>query len=247
MSNKPNKLAKGQWLFREGDVSNSMFLIKSGRFAIVRINQSNNEEIVLAERINGQLIGEMSFFDGKPRSAGAKAMSPAEVIELPFPTLHDQFNKVPPWLKVMVKTINHQLREANTRIKNLENIASDSKDKLLSHTLLRICTMISLVASKSEQGTEEGPVITYKELNFYCTQIFHQPAHKLNKALKGFQKLGILQIDEEDENQNILLLEHQLLDEFASWYHAFLGTEQGKQTSIEEHELDTFQSVVYFG
>jgi CRP-like cAMP-binding protein len=248
MSAKPPiKIPKGQWLFREGETSNCMYLIKSGRVAIVKVNHNNNEEIILSERVNGQLIGEMSFFDGKPRSAGVKAMTLAEVIELPFSTLHDQFEKVPPWLKVMVKTINNQLREANIRIRNLENIAADSKDKLLPHTLLRICTMISLVGSKTELSADDNPVVPYKDLNYYCSQIFHQPAHKLNKTLKGLQKLNLLEIDEEDENQNVVLLEHQVIDDFSRWYHGYLSTESTKQVVIEENELPTFQAVVYYG
>jgi len=244
----PIKIPKGQWLFREGDNSGCMYLIKSGRLAVVKVNQSNNEEVVLNERINGQLIGEMSFFDGKPRSAGVKAMTPSEVIELPFTTLHEQFEKVPPWLKVMVKTINIQLREANTRIRNLENISSDSKDKLLPHTLLRICTMLSLVGSRAEATTEDGaPVVPYKDINYYTSQIFHQPSHKLNKALKGLQKLSLIEIDEEDENQNVILLEHQVIDDFSRWYHTYLGTETTKQIPVEENELATFQAVVYYG
>lgn len=241
------KLAKGQWLFKEGDISHSMYLIKSGRLAIVKYNPSTTEEVILSERINGQLIGEMSFFDNKPRSAGVKSMTPAEVIELPFATLQEQFERVPPWLKVMVKTINNQLREASIRIRNLENIASDTKDKLLPHTLLRICTMISLVALRAEESTEEGPIIPYKDLYFYATSIFHQPPHKLNKVLKSLQKLNLLQIDEDDENQSVILLEHETLDAFTRWYHNFLSLEQSKQVYVEEKELSTFQAVIYYG
>jgi len=64
------------------------------------------------------MLGEMAFFDDTPRSAGAKAKTDCEVIELPFSALHAQFKKFPEWLKAMVKTVNSHLREANKRIKN---------------------------------------------------------------------------------------------------------------------------------
>ena len=65
-------LEKGEILFREGDPSDCMFVIKKGRIAITKTKGSG--EIVLAELHAGQMLGEMAFFDNKPRSAGARAV-----------------------------------------------------------------------------------------------------------------------------------------------------------------------------
>src|SRR5689334_16837395 len=109
MAGGVKKLGKGEILFREGDASDAMYVIKSGRIAITKAKGSG--EIVLAEKVNGEMLGEMAFFDNKPRSAGAKAVAEAEVIALPFASLHAQFKTFPEWLKAMVKTINTHLRE----------------------------------------------------------------------------------------------------------------------------------------
>src|ERR1044072_774938 len=120
------KLGKNDILFREGDPSDAMYVIKAGRIAITKAKGSG--EIILAEKVNGEMLGEMGFFDNKPRSAGAKATQDSEVISLPFASLHAQFKTFPEWLKAMVKTINAHLRDANTRIKNLEAVSSDNEE-----------------------------------------------------------------------------------------------------------------------
>jgi CRP/FNR family cyclic AMP-dependent transcriptional regulator len=75
-------LKKGEILFREGDPSDAMYVIKKGRIAITKAK--GTKEIVLAELVPGEMLGEMAFFDDKPRSAGAKASVDAEVIALPL-------------------------------------------------------------------------------------------------------------------------------------------------------------------
>lgn len=246
-ANKMIKLAKGDYLFREGDPSENMYLIKSGRIAITKKTFSEGDEIVLAEKINGELIGEMAFFDSKPRSAGAQALATCELIELPFASLQEQFNLFPMWIKVLMKTTVGQLRDANTRIKNLENITSDTKDKLGPHILLRVCAIIDLLKHKSEE-TDDGFEFPYKELHFYCNQVFHQTTPKIIRSVKVLQKLEIVKIDEnEGGNQKVTLLEPDLLSSFTVWYNSFLSTSQSEQVQIEEKELPALQVLAYYG
>lgn len=245
-ANKMIKLAKGEYLFREGDVSENMYLIKSGRVAITKKTFNEGDEIILAEKINGELIGEMAFFDSKPRSAGAQALSPCELIELPFAALQEQFNLFPMWIKVLMKTSVGQLRDANTRIKNLENITSDTKDKLGPHILLRVCAIIDLLKHKAEE-TEEGFEFPYKELHFYCNQVFHQTTPKIIRSVKVLQKLEIVDIDETEGQQKVTILQPDLLSAFTTWYNSFLSTSQSEQVQIEEKELPTLQVLAHYG
>jgi CRP/FNR family cyclic AMP-dependent transcriptional regulator len=134
----PKKLNKGDILFREGDPSEAMYVIKSGKIAIMKTKGSS--EIQLAELGPGDMLGEMAFFDNKPRSAGAKAMMNTEVIELPFRSLNAQFKTFPEWLKAIMRTVNTHLRNANTKIKNLEKTSEDDATFFTPHLVTRLAS-----------------------------------------------------------------------------------------------------------
>lgn len=246
MAGGVKKLNKGDILFREGDPSDAMYVIKAGRIAITKAKGSG--EIILAEKAGGEMLGEMAFFDNKPRSAGAKAIADAEVIALPFTSLHAQFKTFPEWLKAMVKTINGQLRDANTRIKNLESIAADNDEMFPPHMITRLCAIISLIGFKAGEKVENGLVVPYYMLREYCIQIFQQPTNKLDKIMEVLQALQIMKVEELGEGKKrVTILNHKLISDFTDWYNKYLFTEQSKRITIEEKELPTMRALVFYG
>ncbi len=240
------KLAKNDILFREGDPSDAMYVIKSGRIAITKAKGSG--EIILAEKASGEMLGEMAFFDNKPRSAGAKALVDTEVIQLPFTALHAQFKTFPEWLKAMVKTINGQLRDANTRIKNLEAATSGEEEMFPPHLVTRLCAIISLIGFKCGEKTENGLVVPYSVLREYCIQIFQQPTNKLDKIMEVLQALNIMKVEDLGEGKKrITIINHKLLTDFTDWYNRYLFTEQAKRVTIEEKEMPTLRALAFYG
>lgn len=247
-SNKSVKLEKGQYLFKEGDNSSSMFLIKSGRLAVSRKNFNSEDEVILGEKVVGELIGEMAFFDNRPRSANVKALTLSEVIELPFSALQAQFETCPAWLKVMTKTINAQLRDANTRIKNLENIMSDTKDKLMPQTLVRVAAVVDALCHQGEEDADGNRVFPYKEAHNLLVTVFHQNKQKVNKALKALKELNLLDIvDGGDKGQMVVVSDQETVRGFMLWYNENLAKDAGDQITIEEKELPVLNVLAYYG
>ncbi len=247
MSNAVKKLSKGDILFREGDTSEAIYIIKSGRIAITKAKGSG--EIVLAEKKAGEMLGEMAFFDNKPRSAGAKAISDTEVIALPFTALYAQFKTFPEWLKAVVKTVNSHLRDANVRIKNLETTANDNDEMFPPHLTTRLCAIISLVGMKCGEKTPEGHlVISHFTLRNYCIQIFQQPTNKLDKLMDIFGALQIMKVEELGEGKKkITLLKPKLLEDFTDWYNKFLFTEESKRIILEEKYMPAVRALLFYG
>ncbi|MBX3022529.1 MAG: Crp/Fnr family transcriptional regulator [Bdellovibrionales bacterium] len=246
MSGGVKKLGKGDILFREGDASDAMYVIKSGRIAITKAKGSG--EIILAEKVGGEMLGEMAFFDNKPRSAGAKAVQDTEVIALPFTSLHAQFKTFPEWLKAMVRTINGQLRDANTRIKNLEAATTGAEEMFPPHMITRLSAIISLVGFKCGEKVETGLVVPYSVLREYCIQIFQQPTNKLDKLMEILMALQIMKVEELGEGKKrITILNHKVLTEFTDWYNKYLFTEQAKRITVEDKEMPTLRALVFYG
>ncbi len=69
----------GQTLFHMGDEGSSLHIIERGRVKIT-IPSSSGEELILAILEAGDLLGELSLFDGKPRSATVQALEDTETL-----------------------------------------------------------------------------------------------------------------------------------------------------------------------
>ncbi len=107
-------LQKDQYLFEDGDAADAMYIVKSGHISILITDGVTEKEV---SRVStGQLIGEMSLFDKRMRSAGAKALVASELVRLPYTKLESELATMPEWVQITMKTMAYKLREANKKI-----------------------------------------------------------------------------------------------------------------------------------
>lgn len=76
------KLARGQVLFNEGEPSDYLFLVRSGRLRVY-VASARGDELVLSVVGPGETLGELSILDQQPRSATVDALENVELIGLP--------------------------------------------------------------------------------------------------------------------------------------------------------------------
>ncbi|MEQ8666130.1 MAG: cyclic nucleotide-binding domain-containing protein [Rhodospirillales bacterium] len=75
---KRKSLAPKEIIFEQGDEANVAYLIADGEVEIYR--KSGRGEVGVASLSRGDIFGEMSLIDGKPRAASARAVSEVELI-----------------------------------------------------------------------------------------------------------------------------------------------------------------------
>lgn len=71
-------LRKGEWLFRRGEPSGDVYLLRTGSLEV--LDTRSTPEVVLAVLGPGDSVGEMAFVDDSPRSADVRASGSAEVL-----------------------------------------------------------------------------------------------------------------------------------------------------------------------
>lgn len=77
--------AAGEQLFEEGDPALSLLVIKYGS---VQISQAGEDNMVMLATLGtGSHFGEMSFLDGEPRSATARAMEQSGIVVIAYDAL----------------------------------------------------------------------------------------------------------------------------------------------------------------
>lgn len=75
----------GEFLIREGDPGGSLYVIRDGEFEVT--HRVGGQDVVLAVRGPGEVIGETALIDRKPRSASVRALKETQAITIS----HDAF------------------------------------------------------------------------------------------------------------------------------------------------------------
>jgi CRP-like cAMP-binding protein len=124
-------LASGDFLVHQGDASDSLFVIQTGWIKIVA-KGPQGEEVVLNQCGPGQLIGEMSLIDQKPRSNSMIAIRSAEVLEIKYEAVLAMLNEYPLLAISFLRDMSDRLRFANAYIEETiiwsQHIASGDYD-----------------------------------------------------------------------------------------------------------------------
>ncbi|HEY1392129.1 MAG TPA: cyclic nucleotide-binding domain-containing protein [Methylibium sp.] len=74
------QVAAGEFFFRENDPADSMFVLETGRAAVLK--GWRGQELLLHHLEAGDCFGEMALMDLFPRSASVQAMLDCEAIEI---------------------------------------------------------------------------------------------------------------------------------------------------------------------
>jgi CRP/FNR family transcriptional regulator, cyclic AMP receptor protein len=120
---KKRRLKRSSTLITAGTTSSSVVVIVEGRVKLSFFTDEGSE-VVLAIRGPGDLVGELTAFDGRPHSATATAMEPVEAIFIPsteFDAFLLQHPRVALWL---LRMLSGRLRDADE--KRIEFAAFDS-------------------------------------------------------------------------------------------------------------------------
>jgi CRP-like cAMP-binding protein len=116
------KYEKDEFIFRQGDNSADIFIIFSGEVQLSVIN-TKNEEVIFPVASNGTILGEISFFDRKARTANIQALNDLEAIIISEENLN-QLEKINPVVTIKVfkeigRITAERLRWADTILRDL--------------------------------------------------------------------------------------------------------------------------------
>jgi uncharacterized membrane protein len=101
----------GAVIFQQGEEGSSLFVIEDGSVDIS--HGEGKGHVVLATLFPGQYFGELSLFDGAPRSATATAVQKTGVIRLDRDDLVDFVNRNPAAALRIIAEMSDRLRQTN--------------------------------------------------------------------------------------------------------------------------------------
>ena len=168
------RLRRGDVLFAEGDPPDALYVVESGRIAIVNQNFLGRESVV-ALMETGDLFGEMGLFDDRGRSAGARALEVSVVTEVPYRPVRVLYEADPTLLWRVVDVLTSRLRNTDQAL--ADSVFLD----VTGRTAKRLLDMAG--------GDDEFLLpVTQEEL----AGMVGASRERVNKAIASFIRLGWL-------------------------------------------------------
>ena len=147
-------LERGDTLFTMGDQPDAMYVVLSGRIAIVT-TAADGRDSVISLMEEDDLFGEMGLFDGRGRSASARALEISEVLAVPYGPVRRLYEERPDHLWRVVSMLVRRLRAAGAALtdavfldvvgrtaKRLLGFAGDDDDFVLPVTQEELAAMV---------------------------------------------------------------------------------------------------------
>src|SRR3954468_2477180 len=111
----PRSFRGGEIIFREGDDSDTCYIVRRGHARAVR-EHADGRQITLATFGPGDIFGELAMFDDERRSATVEAVDDLDVLGIPGVDFRALLTRFPDIAVKLVIALGRRLRAANERL-----------------------------------------------------------------------------------------------------------------------------------
>jgi CRP/FNR family transcriptional regulator, cyclic AMP receptor protein len=145
----PRQFGGGEVVFREGDESNTCYIVRSGHARAIR-EHPDGRSITLANFGPGEIFGELAMFDDERRSATVEAIEGTEAIAILGGDMRRLLREHPDIAVKLISALGRRLRETN------ERLARQSFQTVQSRVA---AVLAQLVAAARDEGAGAGDVL----------------------------------------------------------------------------------------
>jgi CRP/FNR family cyclic AMP-dependent transcriptional regulator len=192
---------KGDFLFRQNDRSRDLYIIKSGKVRVYKIE--GGIDIELDTVGPGGIVGEIAIIDGGLRSASVLALEDTEAFMITEDDFKAISNRVPDWFQKIATILAHRLREADARIDC--NMDADKT--------AHVAAALSLITYSDEcKPLDKGYEINAKILENEVVDMLNIKYSEVITAFEKLSKRELLQI----EKGKAVIVSREKLDEIAN-------------------------------
>lgn len=142
---------KKETIFAEGDPSEWLYIVKTGKVKITKISQEG-KEIILEIIQPLDFFGGIAVVRGFPYPANAVAMEDTELIRISRQNLMRILDRFPNLMYCMSTNIGDRIKDSH---ETLKNIALEKVESRIASLLLKLC-------DKAGEKTAEGIIIMMK-------------------------------------------------------------------------------------
>lgn len=122
---------QGETIFEVGDAGAEVYIVRTGRVEIY-VETADGERVVLGENERGDVIGELSFLDGGPRTATAIAVEDAQMLSLHRERLLEFIDEHPHAALDLLTVVGRRLRTTHELLRTQvsRNVNVEEQERL---------------------------------------------------------------------------------------------------------------------
>ena len=225
------KLKKGEILFKEGDIPQAVYLIQSGKVGLMLERSGKRLEVTSLGA--SQVLGESALFSNGRQAFSAEALQECKLVEVPLEIMKQQFEKSPAGIKLVVKSLSEELRQARSQMKM--NKMEAEKSPCPQAMVHRVFTELHLIArhiGKADPALPTQIVVSWSAFKLYVSRFFGESPQRMRHLMDLLCKLKMAELkigkseEGEEELQEIKLTHLQVCEDFAEFYqyHLFKGS-----------------------
>jgi CRP/FNR family transcriptional regulator, cyclic AMP receptor protein len=190
------KLARGEHLFLEGQDGDRLYVILDGKMKLTRAAVDGRENL-LGVLGPGEMFGELSLFDPRPRTSTASAVTDATLVALAQDALR-------PWLRERPEVSLHMLQALARRLRRANDVVADL---VFTDVPGRVAKNLLDLADRFGQQEKDGLHVHHDLTQEELAQLVGASRETVNKALADFAARGWLQISA----RSVLILDPERL------------------------------------
>lgn len=221
-------LKKGEFLFKEGEKIQSIFLIQSGG-----VNQclvKGKKTVDMFQLGSAQVLGEQVILGQNTFNTSAIATTETKILEIPADSLKQMYENAPQMMKVITRSLAERLRLAVNDVRNskLEKDSTPCPEDQVAKVFGAIFLCVNHKGdSKSTPGRSIIDWTLYKQ---YCQRVLGESPKRLEQATNILVKLKLAlyemgkSIDNPDgpeEIQRVHFLDLPLVEAFFEFYQYY--------------------------
>jgi CRP/FNR family transcriptional regulator len=177
----PRSFAQGEVVFREGDASDTCYVIRSGHARAV-IEHQDGRSITLARFGPGEIFGELAMLSGEPRSATVEVLEESEAIAILGPDMRRLLREHPEISIKLIAALGKRLREANDRLSRQSFQTVQSRVALVLSELVQ--------AARAEGAVDGDVLITATQSDL--AQLAGSSRESASRFLAVLERAGII-------------------------------------------------------
>ena len=177
----PRSFEPGQAVFREGDSSDTCYIVRSGHARAVR-EHGDGRTITLATFGPGDIFGELALFEDERRSATVEALEALGVVAVLGPDMRRLMVEHPQIATRLVIALGRRLRESN------ERLSRQSFQTVQSRVAAVLGELVASAVAEGAEPAEVAVIATQADL----AQLAGSSRESASRLLAVLERAGVI-------------------------------------------------------